>query len=114
MLGYIALAGAWGMAKAIGHGAKRTHLTVDGGELLEELQFRTGIERLGLRGLLGVAPGPARFASALLFGLDHPGNELDASLGGILYSYAYDEGGLLGATLCHLAHNLGVWLGGRP
>ncbi len=115
MLGYFAGAFVWGLAKAVGSDATRSHNSLEGfgaAELVEELQFRTGIERMGLRRVF--PPGTARVLSAVAFASIHPGHELDAALGGILYSHAYDKGGLLGSTVAHLCHNLGVYLGARP
>ena len=116
MLGYIAGAAFWGLAKSSLTGARRTpHALLGFGfaELMEEVEFRAGIEHVGLRGFGGLSPGVSRLASSALFGLAHPGAELDAALGGVLYSMAYEKWGLLGSTLTHLGHNLGVYLGGQ-
>lgn len=116
MLGYIAGALAWGFLKSWGNGAKRAHNSLaDLGfsELLEEVEYRTVIERAGLRGSLGLSPLAARVATSCAFGLAHPGYMADAALGGMLYSKAYDRGGLPLAVGAHLAHNIGVFLGGK-
>src|SRR5574343_567925 len=111
MLGFVAGAFAWGAVKAAAHGARR-HDYLDWdvgiGELSEELVFRVGLEK-GL-GLFGFGAAPVRIAQAGIFGALHPGNELDAALGGLVYGAAYDRYGLLGSTLTHVAHNLGVFL----
>ena len=123
MLGYVLGAAAWGYLKAQGAGAKRSHNALAGlpvPELLEELQYRGAIERGALKRV--VSPGAARAITAGLFALIHPGNELDAALGSLVYSKAFDAGesrwgrfgGLLTAVATHCAHNCGVWLGGVP
>ena len=114
MLGYVLGCALWGAAKAsiLGvHRAPGSHaLTGYGPEIVEELQFRLGLERV-VAPRLNIAPEPARIAQAALFGLIHPGTEVDAALGGYVYSKAYDAHGLLGALAAHTAHNIGVWLG---
>jgi membrane protease YdiL (CAAX protease family) len=124
MLGYVLGAAAWGYLKAQGAGAKRSHNALAGlpvPELLEELQYRGAIERGALKRV--VSPGAARAITAGLFALVHPGNELDAALGSLVYSKAYDAGserwgghigGLGFATLVHAVHNAAVWLGANP
>ena len=113
MLGFIAGMGLWGFAKASLLGAHRTSMHALGGpELLEELQFRVGVERV-LAPRLSIAPHLARLGQAALFGLMHPGLEVDAALGGYVYSKAYEGHGLVGAVLSHVAHNAGVWLGSK-
>lgn len=116
MLGYVAGCLAWGALKAHALGTHRSPgshaLTGYGPEVLEELQYRMGVERM-LLPRLGVGPETARLAQAGLFGLTHPGLELDAALGGYIYSKAYDAHGFWGALAAHTAHNIGVWLGGR-
>ena len=110
-LGYVAAGFALGAVKAIAYGSKGPRHTLHALAALgadaftEELVYRTGVERFGLRQVLPVES--ARLAGAALFGLG-PANPLDAAIGGYLYSRAYDRGGLGLSTLAHLAHNLGV------
>ena len=114
MLGFVAGAFAWGAVKSAVTGQHRHDYMdwdVGVGELSEELVFRVGLEK-GL-GLTGLAPAPVRLLQAGLFGAMHPGNEVDAALGGLLYGAAYDKHGLLGSTLAHIAHNLGVFVAAR-
>lgn len=116
MLGYIAGAALWGFAKSVSNNLTRSpHALSDLGaaELLEELQFRTGLEHGLGRRVLGLSPSVARLCGAALFGLNHPGHMVDAALGGVVYSKAYEKYGLLGSTLTHIAHNLAVHLGGK-
>ncbi|TAL42479.1 MAG: CPBP family intramembrane metalloprotease [Salinibacterium sp.] len=116
MLWYVLACMAWGFAKASVLGAHRapgSHFLGGFGlpELAEELEYRVVMERgLGQR-MLGVNPAAARLAQAALFGLAHPGLEVDAAVGGFVYSKAFDQHGLLGAVASHVAHNAGVWLG---
>lgn len=115
MLSYIGLCFGWGLLKAHVLGAHSGAHALSGlgaVELLEELQFRTGLERL-IAPRLSVAPQVAKLGQAVLFGLGHPGNEVDAALGGYVYSKAYDAHGLMGAVLSHVAHNVGVWAGSK-
>lgn len=117
MLGFIAAGFALGATKAIAYGARGDRgdhslhavamLGLDA--LSEELVYRVGVERVGMRGLGALGAEPARLASSILFGLGHA-NPIDAAVGGYLYSRAYDAGGLGLSTLAHLAHNLGVVL----
>lgn len=114
MLGFVASAFAYGAVKAAAVGARR-HEVADGwdfglNELSEELVFRVGLER-GL-GLAGLGAVPVRLLQAGIFGLMHE-NTADAALGGLLYGAAYDRHGLLGSTLTHVAHNLGVYLAAK-
>ena len=108
----------WGACKAKLLGAHRTpgsHF-LDGfgaAELGEELEYRLLMERGVGRAMLGVTPTAARIATATLFGLAHPGLEIDAAVGGFVYSKAFDDHGLLGAVAAHVAHNAGVWLGSK-
>jgi membrane protease YdiL (CAAX protease family) len=115
MLGYVAGAFAWGAIKAVSTHARKHDVAAGWdfgvGELTEELVFRVGLER-GL-GLVGLGAAPARLLQAGVFGAMHPGNEVDAALGGLVYGAAYDRYGLLGSTLTHLMHNLGVYVGAR-
>lgn len=114
MLGYVAGALAWGAAKAAFVGARRDHYLDHDfglGELTEELMFRVGLEK-GL-GAVGLASTSARVLQAGVFGAMHPGNELDAALGGLVYGAAYDKHGLMGSTLTHMAHNFGVFLAAK-
>lgn len=114
MLGYITATFLWGLVKASSVGAKRTHdlgASLIGAPLLEELQFRMGLERLALGKF--VAPEHARLAAAAIFGSMHPGLEVDAAVGGYVYSRAYDAHGFKGAVLSHLFHNLGCFVGGK-
>ena len=116
MLGYIAGALAWGFIKSWGNDLTRSPHSLSGlgfSELLEEVEYRTVIERAGLRGSAGLSPLAARIATSAAFGLAHPGHMVDAAMGGVLYSKAYDKGGLALSTLCHIAHNCGVFLGGK-
>jgi hypothetical protein len=124
VLGYVAGALAWGFLKSRSLDLRRSpHALSDLGfaELLEEVEYRYGIERVGLRGALGLSPTVSRTLQAAFFGLAH-GNPLDAALGGFIYSKAYDAGavkhgslgGLALSAAAHIAHNLGVHLGGRP
>lgn len=118
MLGYIAGCFAWGALKASVLGAHRTpgsHMLSGLGmpELSEELTYRLGLERAVFGGLAGMAPGTARIAQAAVFGLGHPGIEVDAAVGGFVYSKAYDAHGILGALAAHVAHNAGVWFGSK-
>lgn len=113
MLGFIAGAFAWGALKAAVLGSKAHdvdlgHLVV--GALEEELIFRGALERGLLRGLAGTQPGTANLVQSALFELAHDGDRIpfDAALGGAVYSRAADRYGILGSTLTHLAHNLGV------
>ena len=116
MLGYLAAGFIWGAIKAQAVGARRAHdlgTTLIVAPIVEELQFRLGVERLGLaRGLI-LSSERARLVSSALFGLMHPGLEVDAAVGGYVYSKAFDAHGLAGAVFSHLAHNLGVALGSR-
>lgn len=115
MLGYLAAGFALGAVKALAYGSKReghlghTLLGIGPDALAEEVTYRFGLERVGMRGALGIGAEPARFAAAALFGLGHT-NPIDAAVGGYLYSRAYDAGGLPLSTLAHVAHNLGVVL----
>lgn len=115
MLGYLAGAFAWGAVKAVSTGAHRHDVAAGWdfgiGELSEELVFRVGLEK-GL-GFAGLGAVPVRLTQSAVFGAMHPGNEVDAALGGLLYGAAYDRFGLLGSTLTHLAHNVGVFAGAR-
>lgn len=142
MLGFLALAFTHGAVKAAAHGRKRagdghlfTELPAFGlGELTEELEFRVALERGLGRKVLKLSPTAARLGQAALFGLAHPGLEVDAAAGALLYSFAYDAGvkraeekaksappttpttsphlsGIITSTLAHLAHNVGVWFG---
>ena len=109
---------AWGATKAQLLGAHRapgSHFLGDFGlpELSEELEYRLLIERGIGHTLLGVNHTAARIGQAMLFGLAHPGLELDAAVGGFVYSKAFDDHGLLGAVVAHVAHNAGVWLGSK-
>ena len=118
MLGYLVGCLALGAAKAQLLGAHRTpgsHFLNGFGlpELSEELEYRWLAERGVGRTLLGVSPTAARIGQAMLFGLAHPGLELDAAVGGFVYSKAFDDHGLLGAVAAHVAHNAGVWLGSK-
>lgn len=118
MLGYVLGCLAWGICKAHIYGAHRapgSHFLGGFGlpELSEELQYRMGMERMLGRSMLGVNPAAARITQAALFGLAHPGLEVDAAVGGFVYSKAYDAHGLLGALAAHVAHNAGVWLGSK-
>ena len=118
MLGYVGLCCLWGFAKASLLGAHRapgSHFLGGFGvaELAEELEYRVAIERgIGHR-MLGVNPTAARIAQAALFGLAHPGLEVDAAVGGFVYSKAFDAHGLFGPLATHVAHNAGVWLGSK-
>ncbi len=113
MFGYVFGCFAWGAVKARALGAHSAgSFGFGGAELLEELQYRFGAERM-VAPRLGLAPETARIGTSLLFGLTHPGHELDAALGGYVHSKAYDAHGFKGAILSHLAHNLGVWLVAR-
>ena len=117
MLGYVATAAAWGFLKSQALGLTRSPRPFHSfgvPELLEEVEFRAGLEHGLGRTILGLRPAVARLGAAALFGLCHPGNELDAALGGFLYSKAYEAHGLVGSTLTHLTHNLFVHLGGKP
>lgn len=112
----LALAFAYGATKAAAVGRRQEHLSDFLGtspltELSEEVQFRALGERVVGRRLLGLSPGKARFAQAVAFGLIHPGNEVEAALGGLAYSMVYEKHGLLGSFAAHLFHNLGVWAG---
>lgn len=106
---------AYGFVKATALGAKHTghgsflH-SVGGPELMEELQYRVGVEQ-GLKHVVGVPATAARITQSVLFGLIHPGNEVEAALGGFVYSKAYEKHGLLGSVLVHCAHNIGCYLG---
>lgn len=115
MLGYIAGAFAWGALKSWSHDLTRSPRSSFGlGELAEELQFRMGLEHGLGRGLLGLSPTVSRLGASVLFAVVHPGHMLDAALGGLVYSKVYEGHGLLGSTLAHIAHNLGVHFGGKP
>lgn len=82
-------------------------------ELSEELTYRMGLERGVLGGVVGMNTEPARIAQAIIFGLGHPGIQLDAALGGYVYSKAYESHGLLGSLAAHVAHNAGIWFGSK-
>lgn len=113
MLGYVIAGFALGATKAIAYGSKgpknghslHALAALGADALTEELVYRTGVERVGLRNVM--APEPARLLSSIAFGLGHA-NPVDAAVGGYLYSRAYDAGGLPLSVLAHLAHNLGV------
>lgn len=118
MLGYLAGAFAYGALKAVAMGRRQEHFstflqTSPAGELMEEVEFRVLGERVVGRGVLGLSPLTARLSQAALFGLTHPGNELEAALGGVVYSLVYEKHGLAGSLAAHLAHNLGTWAGSR-
>lgn len=109
MLGFIAGCFAWGALKQAAFGGPVRHSLADlglVGPIVEELQFRTGLERMGLRRVM--SPGKARILSSIAFATGHQ-VPLDAALGGFVYSHAYDRGGLLGSIAAHASHNLGVW-----
>jgi len=115
MLGYILGCAAWGFTKAHVLGAHRTGHMLEGyamPELVEELQFRGLAERV-VAPAVGLSPGAARLAQAAYFGSMHPGNELDAAVGGFVYSMAFAKHGLLGSLGAHVAHNIGCWLGSK-
>lgn len=119
LAGYIAGCALYGFTKATVLGARRGHTSsstfmhsLGGPELMEELQYRVGVEQ-GLKHLGGVGEVPARVTQSILFGLIHPGNEVEAALGGYIYSKAYAAHGLMGSLLAHCAHNLGCWLGAK-
>ena len=116
MLGYIAGAAIWGLAKSWSNDLERSPHALSGlgaAELLEEVQFRMGLEHGLGRNVLKLSPTAARIGASALFGLVHPGHALDAAIGGLVYSKAYEDHGLLGSTLAHCAHNIGVHLGGK-
>ena len=118
MLKYVLGCALWGACKASLLGAHRapgSHFLGGFGlpELSEELQYRVGMERMLGRGVVGISPTAARVGQAMLFGLAHPGLEVDAAVGGFVYSKAFDAHGLLGALAAHVAHNAGVWLGSK-
>ena len=114
MLGaYIIGCAAWGAAKATALGAHSTGPFGSGmPELLEEVQYRWFGERVAAPAV-GLGTEHARIAQALFFGAAHPGHELDAALGGYVYSRAYEAHGFKGAVLAHIFHNLGVWLASK-
>ena len=114
MIGFALGCFTWGLVKAASVGAPRSHdlgASLLGAPVLEELQFRMGLERMALGRL--VSPEKARLAGAIIFGSLHPGLEVDAAVGGYVYSKAFDAHGLLGAVLSHACHNLGCYVGGR-
>jgi len=119
---------AWGVAKAYavlgpGHSGcpictaadvsdpKKLAHSVLLGPLLEEVNFREALPRLmGEQGsamafgAVHADPGLGAFGNAI--------RVLEAGLaGGFVYMPAFKNGGLLGATLVHSAHNLGAALG---
>lgn len=115
MLGYIVGAALWGFAKSRLANAEadvRALHSLGLSALLEELQFRWALERV-VAPKLGLGTAGSRALGAIAFALAHPDNMLDAALGGLVYSKAYDAGGLKLSTLTHAAHNIGVHLGGR-
>lgn len=121
MLGVLQFAGAcfaWGLVKASVLGVHRTGSThnflhnLGGQELSEELQFRFGLEQ-GLKALTPLSAEAARVTQAALFGLMHPGNQLDAAVGGYVYSKAFEKHGLMGSLSAHVAHNVGCWLAAK-
>lgn len=107
----------WGAVKAAAVGAKKTHDL--GGSIIlaplfEELQYRGAVERgvVKIGGQGAISSEQARIATAIFFGLGHPGLEVDAAVGGYVYSKAWDAHGFLGAVAAHAAHNLGCFAGG--
>lgn len=117
VLKYVGLCFAWGAGKAALMGVHRTpgsHIFSGFGmpELSEELIYRVGLER-GLLARSGLSATSARLAQAAVFGLGHPGLEVDAALGGFVYSKAFEKHGLLGALAAHVAHNAGCWFGSK-
>ena len=133
MLGYLAAAFAWGAVKAHVMGAHRTQPSplhrLGLAELGEELEFRGLLERVAVPaafGTMGAVPVAAKLGQAVLFGALHPGLEVDAAVGGLVYSLAWDTAkranflglgpfaGLAGAYLTHVAHNTGCWWASKP
>jgi membrane protease YdiL (CAAX protease family) len=124
MLGFVLGAFAWGALKAQALGVRSrpvhlTHLTL--GVLAEEFQYRAAPEFLAQRLRVDpVALERLRVGSSVLFAAAHLPSAhpvfrfSDALAGGLLYGKAYEKGGLALSVATHLAHNLGVALGGRP
>lgn len=117
-LGYVLGCFMWGAVKASALGAHRTpgtHMLSGAGmpELSEELTYRMGLERGVLGGVAGLSPNAARIGQAVIFGLGHPGIQVDAAVGGFVYSKAYESHGLLGSLAAHIAHNAGIWFGSK-
>lgn len=82
------------------------------GPLMEEWTYRESLPKL-------IGPG----AAAVMFGSMHATSKLTASqnaaraveaaaAGGLVYQAAHGNGGLVGSTIVHGAHNLGVRVGG--
>jgi membrane protease YdiL (CAAX protease family) len=102
---------------SLGHITK----TVILGPVFEEWAYRKHLQ--GALAGLGLHPMAAAALGSVVFGADHGGpkasmkgyddqmRKIDAALGGLLYSVAFAQGGLLGAAACHGAHNLGCALG---
>lgn len=113
------LAGAlvYGYAKSALLGAKSSSFPLwdnTAGVLEEELVYRLALERGLGRAVLGLQPMTARLAQAAVFGLvDHPWNPIESAAGAVFYSYSFEAGGLLLSVGTHLAHNTGVFLGGK-
>lgn len=107
----------WGACKSALMGAHRapgSHFLGGLGlpELSEELTYRLGMERL-LLPKLGLSSDAARLCQAAAFGAVHPGIQVDAAVGGFVYSKAFEQHGLLGALAAHVAHNVGCWAGAK-
>ena len=114
---FLAGALAYGYAKSALLGAKSTGgfpvYENTAAVLGEEVTYRLALERWVGRDLLGLQPMTARVAQAVAFGfIDHPWNPVESAAGAVFYSYAYDAGSLPLSVATHLAHNVGVFLGG--
>lgn len=120
-----ALALGWGLSKGylygkrIGSGTVRreafdprrfvTHSLV--GPIIEEVTIRKQLQ-----------PHIGLWPTAMIFGALHfnpkhgyipeiVAKVADATLGGLLYGIAFEEGGLTSSSTCHVLHNLGTNLG---
>lgn len=106
----------YGAAKSQVVGSKRFHeppLPGYGiGELGEELLYRVLPFEGAKLANLNVDPNYINFVQAFAFGAAHK-YPVEAGLGGLAYGIAYQQNGLLGSWLMHVAHNLGVWVGAK-
>lgn len=128
LAGFVLGAFAYGLAK--GQVLVRSGEPIDLGfegasALAEEVESRAVLGDFIAQRVLGMSFGSATAVSSALFGLSHlatadgkpPGVKLarvaETALAGVVYSLAYQRHGLIGATLTHLAHNLGVHAGAK-
>ena len=124
LLWFLAGAFAYGLVKASAVGACQRPPDGFGDAVLsaaeEELGWRVGVPAM-LAGVGMTTPAIGLISSAA-FGLGHVGDGspawegfrfTDATLGGLLYTKAFLSHGFLGALATHLAHNVGVYTGGK-